>query len=247
MFVPPVGEIDIQKSGGVKAFTTNDGKTVDSWVVPGASGAIKNLDIKGPASGDTNTTVFGKTKDVSFLGNKDDNTATFVGKSKDLQADMGAGNDQVVTFSKSVGSFISLGQGDNKAIAGGDLKDAFFSSGSGKDDLKLFGKVSSSTFTTGGGDDSLIFGGTVKGSKILVGDGADKVVFSDKVQNTNIDLGGDNSIDKVIVNSAGDLGKGVRITGAGEGDQLIIGGEEYVYNDNQQAFISGHGDTIHFG
>jgi hypothetical protein len=54
-------------------------------------------------------------------------------------------------------------------------------------------------------------------------------------------------MDKVIVNSKADLGKGVRITGAGEDDKLIIGGEEYAYKENQQAFISSSNDSITFG
>ena len=43
-----------------------------------------------------------------------------------------------------------------------------------------------------------------------------------------------------------DIGQGTRIVGAGEGDQLIIGGEEYVYSMDQSAFVNGD-DSITFG
>ncbi|WP_216899857.1 hypothetical protein [Synechococcus sp. CCY 9618] len=246
IFVPEVGETVFQDAGkGAKVFTTNNGTFIQSGIIPGPKGSINNLDIKGPTSGDTKTTISGKTNDVSYVGNSDANAVNLFGKSTDLTLDLKEGNDQLLS-TNVVDGFVSLGEGDNKVISG-PVKDSFLTSGSGADEVIILGNTTSTTFATGGGDDTLLFGGAVKNVNIAAGQGADEISFYDKVQKTRIDLGGDSDIDTVFISAKTDLGKGVVITGAGNGDRLVIGGEEYVYNADNSAFISSTNDSVTFG
>lgn len=246
IFVPEVGDsVSHDTSMGAKVFTTNNGSVVQTRIVPGSGGSISNLDIKGPTSGDTKTTISGRTNNVSYVGNDDANTTTLLGKSSDLTLDLKGGDDKLIS-TKVVDGFVSLGEGDNSVVSG-PVKDSFVTSGNGNDEITILGKTTSTSIFTGGGDDTLIFGGAVKGVNIALDQGADEISFFDKIEKTRIDLGGDSDVDTVFMNSKNGLGKGVVITGAGTGDLLVIGGEEYVYNANESAFISKTDDSITFG
>ena len=137
--------------------------------------------------------------------------------------------------------------GDTRTTFSGASRDTSYI-GNGDDNTVTFtGNASNTTVSTGGGDDTLIFGGKVTGSTFLLGLGADVIDFSARVQNTWIDLGNDTAVDQVFFNTRSDLGVGTQIFGAGDGDLLIIGGEEYTFDDSQTAFISNQGDSITFG
>jgi hypothetical protein len=246
IFVPNPGETNsLTTESGARVLTSVNGDTVNSRVFPNRGRNIHDVGIKEPATGDTRTTFSGPSKDTSYIGNGDDNTVTFTGSAKNAFINTGGGDDTLIATDISK-STISLGSGDNTAITGA-LKDTTITSGNGADSFTVTDKADSVRISTGAGDDTLIFGGKVNGSTILLGQGADVLDFSARVQNTWIDLGNDSDIDMVFFNAKGDLGNGTQIFGAGDGDLLIIGGEEYTFDTSQTAFISTQGDSITFG
>ncbi|KEF41554.1 MAG: hypothetical protein ER33_10740 [Cyanobium sp. CACIAM 14] len=248
IFVPGIGSSITQTTtSGAKVTTVKAGDVLNTRVFPNRGRSIEDVKLKEPSSGDTRTTFSGDSKNITYTGNADKNTVTFTGDAKNLTVKTGAGNDRLIAndISKST---ISLGSGDNTAVTG-DLKNSTITSGSGADDITILGKADAAKISTGDGADTLIFGAKVSNSTILLGKGADVVDFSAKIQNTWIDLGNDSDIDKVFFNSKGDIGHGTQIFGAGDGDLLIIGGEEYAFksSDDGGYFISSHGDSITFG
>ncbi len=138
-----------------------------------------------------------------------------------------------------------MGEGDNTIVAG-QVNQATFESGTGDDSFTVTGKAGNLTIDSGAGDDTLIFGGTVGTSTFLLGEGADSASFAGEVRQTTIDLGSDTDIDTVSFNSKADFADRVEITGAGDGDLLVIGGDEYVYEDSVGGFVLGS-ETITFG
>ncbi len=246
IFVPNPGETITQTTtSGARVLTSLSADTVNTRVFPNKGRSIDDVGIKEPTTGDTRTTFSGATKDISYTGNADDNTVTLTGNARNAAVSMGAGDDTLIATDITK-SAISLGSGDNTAITGA-LKDTSITAGAGADSITITDKADSARISTGAGDDTLIFGGKVNGSTVLLGQGADVVDFSAKVQNTWIDLGNDTAVDQVFFNVKGDLGSGTQIFGAGDGDLLIIGGEEYTFDYSQTAFISTQGDSITFG
>ncbi|MCP9834882.1 MULTISPECIES: hypothetical protein [unclassified Cyanobium] len=246
IFVPNPGETISQTTdSGARVLTSLNGGTVNSRVFPNQGRKIDDVGIKEPSAGDTRTTFSRASKDTSYIGNGDDNTVTFTGNARNTTISTGAGDDTLIATDITKGT-ISLGTGDNTAITGA-LKDTTFSAGNGADSFTITDKADSVRISAGAGDDTLIFGGKVRRSTFLLGLGADVLDFSAKVQNTWIDLGNDSAIDMVFFNARGDIGNGTQIFGAGDGDLLIIGGEEYAFDYSQTAFISAQGDSITFG
>ncbi|WP_216905109.1 hypothetical protein [Synechococcus sp. CCY 0621] len=246
IFVPTPGDTITQTTtSGARVLTSLSADTVNTRVFPNKGRSIEDVNIKEPTTGDTRTTFSGASKDISYAGNADDNTVTFTGNSRNTSISTGAGDDTLIATDITRGT-ISLGSGDNTAITGA-LKNTTMTSGAGADSYTITGKADSVRISAGAGDDTLIFGGKVSDSTILLGKGADVLDFSNKVQNTWIDLGNDAVVDQVFFNVKGDLGNGTQIFGAGDGDLLIIGGEEYTFDTSQTAFISTQGDSITFG
>ncbi|MCT0207154.1 hypothetical protein [Synechococcus sp. CS-1332] len=246
IFVPDPGKTISQTTdSGAKVLTSLSGDTVNTRVFPNKGRSIEDVGIKEPDSGDTRTTFSGASKDISYSGNGDDNTVTFTGNTSNTSISTGAGDDTLIATDITKGR-ISLGAGDNTAITGA-LKNTTFTAGNGDDSFTILGKADSARISTGAGDDTLIFGGKVSDSTVLLGQGEDVLEFSAKVENTWIDLGNDTVVDKVFFNVNGDLGNGTQIFGAGDGDLLIIGGEEYSFDTSQTAFISTKGDSFTFG
>lgn len=246
IFVPDPGETITQTtSSGARVFTSQTGDVTNSRIFPNKGRSIDDVGIRESASGDTRTTFSGASKDTSYLGNADDNTVVFAGDARNTTVSTGAGDDTLIATDINRGT-ISLGNGDNTAITGA-LKNTTFTAGSGADSFTITDRADSVRISAGAGDDTLIFGGRVSDSTVLLGQGADVLDFSARVQNTWIDLGNDTAIDQVSFFSKGDIGSGTQIFGAGDGDLLIIGGEEYTFDTSQTAFISNQGDSITFG
>lgn len=246
IFVPQTGVTTTETTtSGAKVLTSLNSDTVNTRVFPNKGRSIDDVGIKEPTSGDTRTTFSGASKDTSYIGNGDDNTVTYTGNAKNAFISTGGGDDTLIATDISKGT-ISLGSGDNTAVTGA-LKDITLTAGSGADSFTITDKADSVRISTGAGDDTLIFGGKVNGSTVLLGQGADVVDFTAKVSNTWIDLGNDADIDQVAFFSKQDIGSGTQIFGAGDGDLLIIGGEEYSFDYSQTAFISTQGDSITFG
>lgn len=247
IFVPNPGETITQTTtSGARVLTSLSADTVNTRVFPNKGRSIEDVTIKEPTTGDTRTTFSGASKDISYAGNADDNTVTFTGNTRNTSISTGAGDDTLIATDITRGT-ISLGSGDNTAITG-DLKNTTMTSGAGADSYTITGKADSVRISTGAGDDTLIFGGKVSDSTIMLGQGADILDFSAKVKDTWINLGeNDAAVDQVFFNTRGDLGNGTQIFGAGDGDLLIIGGEEYTFDTSQTAFISTQGDSITFG
>ena len=246
IFVPNPGEtITKTTTSGARVLTSLNGDTVNSRIFPNQGRNISDVGIQEPSSGDTRTTFSGASRDTSYIGNGDDNTVTFTGNARNTTVSTGGGDDTLIATDITRGT-ISLGTGDNTAITGA-LKDTTMTAGSGADSFTITDKADSVRISAGAGDDTLIFGGKVTGSTFLLGLGADVIDFSARVQNTWIDLGNDTAVDQVFFNTRSDLGVGTQIFGAGDGDLLIIGGEEYTFDDSQTAFISNQDDSITFG
>ncbi|MCP9785119.1 hypothetical protein [Cyanobium sp. N5-Cardenillas] len=246
IFVPDPGETITQTTtSGATVLTGLNGDTVNSRIFPNQGRNISDVGIQEPSAGDTRTTFSGASKDTSYIGNADDNTVTFLGNARNTTISTGAGDDTLIATDITKGT-ISLGPGDNTAITGA-LKDTTITAGNGADSFTITDKADSVRISAGAGDDTLIFGGKVSDSTFLLGQGADVLDFSAKVQNTWIDLGNDTAVDQVFFNVRSDLGTGTQIFGAGDGDLLIIGGEEYASDYTQTAFISTQGDSITFG
>jgi Ca2+-binding RTX toxin-like protein len=246
IFVPDPGTTVTQTtSSGARVLTSQTGDVTNSRVFPNNGRNIHDVSIREPASGDTRTVFSGASKDTSYLGNADDNKVVFTGNAKNTTISTGGGDDTLIANDINKGT-ISLGSGDNSAITG-ELKNTTFTAGSGADSFIITDKANSVRISAGAGDDTLIFGGKVTDSTVLLGQGADVLDFSARVQNTWIDLGNDANVDQVSFFSKGDIGSGTQIFGAGDGDLLIIGGEEYTFDTSQTAFISTQGDSITFG
>lgn len=246
IFVPNPGETITQTTtSGARVFTSTNGEVINSRVFPNQGRSIDDVGIKEPTSGDTRTTFSGPSKNTTYQGNADDNTVTFTGEARNTSVSTGAGDDTLIATGINNGT-ISLGSGDNTGVTGA-LNNTTITSGTGADSFTINDKASSVRISTGAGDDTLIFGGRVSNSTVLLGQGADVLDFSARVQNTWIDLGNDTNVDQVSFFSKGDIGSGTQIFGAGDGDLLIIGGEEYTFDSSQTAFISNQGDSITFG
>ncbi len=247
IFVPPVGTTVVQDTAsGSKVSTTQFVDTTRSRIFPGDLGNIvTDTGIKEATSGNTSTTFSGRTNDTSYVGNDDTNSVNFTGTARNLTADLGKGNDSFRS-TDIIDSSISLGDGNDTSVTR-YTTDTTITTGAGNDSVTILKSANSVSIDTGTGDDTLIFGGKVTNSEVLLGQGADQATFSGPITNTTINLGGDTDLDTVTVNSKSDLGTGTVITGAGEGDLLIIGGEEYVFDNSKQAFISGSNDSISFG
>lgn len=188
------------------------------------SGDIRDFIFEVPAGTITNTVFNAKAVNSTFTGNDESNRVEFTEKARGLNFSSGAGADEVI-FDKSIGSDVNLGEGN--------------------DDISATNKVKDSTIDAGSGDDSLVFGGIVRGSDILGGEGADTFTFKDKIKDVSIDLGGDDgSSDTIKIKSLDDI-KGLVITGADQGDVLIIGGEEYGFDPSSGGWVSGN-DTLFF-
>jgi hypothetical protein len=245
IFVPEVGGRVTQDPPGITVTTSRTNDLMQSRIFADSGNPIEDLDIKGPSSGNTRTTFSGDVENVSFRGNSNDNNVTILGESEDLKLDLGSGNDRL-TSSDVEDAFLSMGMGDDTMVTD-DLKDSFVSFGGGNDEAVILGDTKSTSFSMGSGDDTLVFGGDVRSVQIDVGEGTDEIFFAGTVENAWIDLGGDEDIDIISFDSSSDFGSGVVISGAGDGDLLLIGGEEYVFNSDEQAFISSDNDTITFG
>jgi hypothetical protein len=248
IFVPEVvGGRLTQHESGVTIATSKTEDLTQSRIFPDSGTPISDLTIKGwePSTGNTRTTFNGDVQNVSFRGNSSDNNVTILGESEDLRLDLGGGNDNL-TSSDIGNASISMGMGDD-SMTTGDLKDSFVTFGGGNDEAVILGDTISTTLSMGSGDDTLVFGGDFRSSQIDMGEGADEIDFTSMVENAMIELGGDEDLDIIAFNSAADIGSGVVISGAGDGDLLLIGGEEYVFNSDEGLFISSDNDTITFG
>jgi hypothetical protein len=245
IFVPEVGDRVTQDPPGVRVATSRTSDLIQSRIFSGSGRTIEDLNIKGPSTGNTRTTFNGDVENVSYRGNSSDNNVTILGESEDVTLDLGGGNDTLISSGIKDG-FVSMGMGDDTMVTD-DLKDSFATFSGGNDEAVILGDTRSTSLSMGSGNDTLVFGGDVRSVQIDMGEGADEIAFGGKVQKALIDLGGDEDMDVISFNSASDLRKGVVITGAGDGDVLLIGGEEYAFNSDEQAFISSHNDTITFG
>jgi hypothetical protein len=218
----------------------------DLTILPNSGNTIENvgISIADPELSPTTTTFAGPSNLTSFIGNEGDNTAVFQGKSRSSFVDFEDGDDTFIA--SNVGrSSVDLGDGDNTLTAG-PVSQAVFTSGSGDDEFTVTGLAKELTIDSGAGDDTLIFGGDVRTSTFLLGDGADSISFAGSVRQTTIDLGSDTDIDTVSFTSKAAFADRVVVTGAGDGDLLVIGGDEYVYDSSANGFVMGS-ETITFG
>jgi hypothetical protein len=214
-------------------------------ITPNSGNTIEDVGISfEPGLSPTTATFQGPSNLTSVIGNEGDNTAIFEGKSNFGLVDLGDGDDTFIG-SNVRRSSVDLGDGDN-ALEAGPVSQAVFTSGSGDDEFTVTGLAKELTIDSGAGDDTLIFGGDVRTSTFLLGDGADSIEFDGSVRQTTIDLGSDTDIDTVSFNTKADFADRVEITGAGDGDLLVIGGDEYVYEDSVGGFVLGS-ETITFG
>jgi hypothetical protein len=247
-FVPEPGGTTTETINGSEAVTNNSRDALRSQVfINPETGRISGVDVESPAGFDTTTAFRGRSQDSSLIGNDNENGIFFGGRADNVSINT-AGGDDSVNVNSFVGGSIDLGDG-NDVAATGATTNASIMAGAGDDLVTIRRTATSVDVDMGTGDDTLIFGGKVLSSSIDMGAGADELRFSGSVRNTTIDLGGDTDIDTVYFETRSDIASGTVITGASEGDELIIGGTEYLYNAAESAFISttDPNDSITFG
>lgn len=205
----------------------------DLEISEAASGRLKvksatDSEIKGFAVGASGESDF-----VKLIGNG--------GRSvMGLVANMGGGDDRLV-IGKAKGdqaastrqSSIDMGDGNDVFRNFGPFRNSSFEGGAGNDSAEFASSakraVVGSTIDMGDGDDTLVFGGTVKDSSISLGTGADTATFEGNINNVTLDLGGPDGATDVVNIAGGASISGLQITGAEEGDVLIIGSSEYSF------------------
>jgi hypothetical protein len=247
LFVPDIGQTVTQTVNGAEVFTANRRDALRTQVFANENGRIADVGIQAPESGDTTTRFNARSEDTSLIGNADDNSIFFGAVANNAFISTAGGEDSVVVNSFIDGT-IDLGEGDDVAVTGA-ITDSTIAAGTGADQVTIRRTATSVDVDMGTGDDTLIFGGRVLSSSIAMGEGADVLRFNGSARNTSIDLGNDFDVDKVYFETRADIASGTVITGAGEGDELIIGGNEYIFNAAESAFISttDPGDSITFG
>ncbi|MBD2550663.1 hypothetical protein H6G65_13925 [Microcystis elabens FACHB-917] len=244
-FVPEPGFSTSQLISTSEATTNNRREALRSDVFAGETGRISDANIQlNPVESDTTTAFRARSENSQLVGNESDNQIFFGGRADNVSINTAGGEDSV-NVNSFVGGSIDLGDGNDVALTGAFTGSSILA-GAGDDLVTIRRTATSVDVDMGTGDDTLIFGGRVLSSSIDMGAGADELRFSGSVRNTTIDLGGDTDIDTVYFETRSDLASGTVITGASEGDELIIGGTEYVYNSEQNAWIT-DGDTITFG
>ena len=150
-------------------------------------------------------------------------------------------------------------EGDLLTLSNGTIFDnvSVSSSFSGIDgDTMVVGAQSlfeDSEFILSSGNDSLVFGSDFVdfGSYINLGSGADTVVFGSNalLDGTVIDLGSDNQDDLIRFDSWEDFDSNfdyMTIEGAGEGDILFIGYDEFHYHSDSNSFEPMHDEDDHY-
>ncbi|MCP9798815.1 hypothetical protein [Cyanobium sp. Lug-B] len=247
LFVPDIGQTLTQTVNGAEVVTGNLRDALRTQVFPNQEGRIRDVGIQAPESGDTTTRFLTRSEDTSLIGNADDNSIVFGAVANNAFISTAGGNDSV-NVNSFIDGTIDLGEGNDVAVTGA-FTDSSISAGAGADQVTIRRTATSVDVDMGTGDDTLIFGGKVLFSSIELGEGADVLRFNRSARNTSIDLGNDFDIDKVYFETRSDIASGTVITGAGEGDELIIGGSEYVFSAADSAFISttDPGDSITFG
>jgi len=155
-----------------------------------------------------------------------DNTLQVKGGASNLTvySDNGVDNISVQGSVLSAGVNIQTGSANDTVTIGGTATNSTINTATGSDTIRVAGNVTNSTFNAGTGADVLVFGGTAK-------------------TNVAINLGGaDGAIDRITFNKAGvtlnDL-SGVKITGASNGDLLIIGSTQFTYNSAANSWVNG--------
>ncbi|MEB3264403.1 MAG: hypothetical protein VKJ66_08540 [Synechococcus sp.] len=254
--------IDQGVPGAQDDFTvvTTNGTQVVGTFVPDAN--QQNVVISPPQSGEplvdvgvqvnpgvnSVTTFSASSINSVFSGSELNNQVFFDGDAVNAQVNTGAGNDRV-EFNGALGGFVDLGDGTDKIRSQGQFKDVEANFGTGRDRLRALEDVRRSSIDAGEGDDTLVFGGDVRRADLFGGAGADTFTFRGTVRNTNIDLGGTDGGADVIDfrnQTAEQLqSAGIVISGADEGDKLVIGGDEYLYDSQSDGWVSGT-DTLFF-
>ena len=196
----------------------------------------------------------GSGNDSLVLGNGTYENATFnTGSGKDTIS-LGSAYLSNVRIELDGAWDTSPNGGFEQNLAGGDkltsgLNSSFFetqfSSNNSLGDTLVFGSGNSfydTGFNLGQGNDSLVFGSgsAFIESTINTGEGADTIVFgaNSSYSNLTLDLGNDSKID--FVRFAADPTSDIRITGASDGDVLIVGAQYYNYSTSSDSWV----DTI---
>ncbi|MFY8149379.1 MAG: hypothetical protein ACOVNL_09205 [Prochlorococcaceae cyanobacterium] len=195
------------------------------------------------------TNFDGSSVNSVFTGSAQNNQVFFGGDTTGAQVSTGSGNDKI-EFSGALRGVFETGEGVDKIRADGEAKDVSMALGQGQDKMRSLDTFKRSSVDAGDGDDTLVFGGRVRGADIFGGAGSDTYLFKDRVRETNIDLGGnDLAIDQLTFSgpqTADQLqAAGIVITGAEDGDLLIIGGDEYGFDSTTGGWVSGT-DTLFF-
>jgi hypothetical protein len=154
--------------------------------------------------------------------------------------EMGADSDVLVIAGEVKDTSLSVGDGNNK-LRSERIAFSTYDANDGNNKTVLDGARTvskDSTFTSGSGKDVFKFKGNVKGSLIAPGEGRDTLIFGGKIKNTQIDLGGDGVKDTIKIKDGLESVKSLRITGADDGDVLIIGSSEFEYSTADALWVS---------
>lgn len=247
IFVPGVGPVSQETLSGDTVRATNVRGDVTTTISDtSGDGVIDGVALNMPTGANSSTTIFNAdSTGIFFTGSGgSEDFVTLNGDVANASILTNGGDDTLISGDVSNSTF-NLGQGDNTAITG-ELDDVNLISGKGADYIGVQGDVDSSQISTNAGDDTLVFGGAVTNSTVNLGAGADYASFAGSIEDTFIDLGGpDGAVDTIALNSRDDIGTGTLISNADDGDLLIIGADEYAYDEVSSTWISDD-DTINF-
>ena len=182
------------------------------------NGGASNVTVDAGVGAD-NIEVKGNTSGSTFLAGNDNDNLIFRGNVTNSTVIGGAGNDSF-TFRESVNGSTIIGDSGRDSITFSNaVTNSGINSGDDNDTIRFNSSVNTTNIATGSGKDLLIFGGTINAV-------------------TNVNLGGqDGAIDTIEI-ARGVAYGGLKITGASQGDILIIGSTKYTYNPLSDKWIN---------
>lgn len=144
------------------------------------------------------------------------------------------------TTTTFVSTFRPFGEIEDATLEIGSAED-----GGGQDSFTSFLRdVEDTHFLGNEADNAVRFFRDVDDSNIELGGGADRVAFFGDVEDTTIDLGEDDGeVDEIFIRRFADVDN-LTITGADDGDLLIIGGQEFTFDFAKGGFVDDDGDLF---
>ena len=209
----------------------NDILVISSTLSNSSSGTVASNSSFSLGSGKDRLTINGGVSNINVDAGSGADTIEARANTSGSTFLMGSDND-FITFSRDVAnSSVTGGSGNDSMTFGGIVSGTTLVGDAGKDVFTFSRAVSNSDVNSGDDNDTIRFNNSVGSTQISTGAGKDLLVFGGTINaGTQVNLGGqDNAIDTIQIASGVTYG-GLKITGASQGDILIIGSTKYTYN-----------------